>query len=848
MAGTSNKGFAEAFGEKKNALDHLQKDLANILPSMPGMPVAKFYDISIGIDFHPTVAPPSFGVPVPVPHIGMIFDIMAFVMAAVFPKPPTKDTNTDAGDDSKATDSGGEEGEYVDPDDNPVPPPEPPPASLSLMDLAQGMAPSVEVHGRWIGQAGISIQHLPGIILHALPTVPPMASSEMWMGSSTVLADGGPCTTQFHPALSCNIVGFPSILRKLKPPKPKVSLMAPTAMLTTIISFGKPVLVGGPPTIDLFQLGLKLGLKGLGKLGKAGGRFARKQANKIKAFNRAGRKFQVFIKRGVKNPKLKKILQFVKCRVFGEPVDAASGRVYHTNVDFELPGPIPLVWERTYYSDAEMDGPLGYNWHHGYNMGIYDMGDETFTLRLPDGRETALPYLDIGESGYYDRMEQLAWYRDKNGYHLEDGNGLLYFFEGPKNKEGYRMLSRMATKAGFEILFKYNREGSLLQITDSRNQKIFVDTDEEGRITCIYMISDEERTDLVRYRYDGNGNMVETLDALDVSKYFEYKGHLLTKLTNQSGLSFYWEYQGKGDDSKCIHTWGDGGILEYRFEYGNGVTRTVNSLGHKEEYYYDENKLIYKIVDANGGVTRQVYNGYQELEIVVNPQGFSTKTSFNEYGKPVSITDENGNSTGYRYDDRRRLTGVASPGGASLSMEYDKEDRLVKRTDPEGETFEYTYEGPNLKTVSDNRGNNINLQYNDWNDLVELTYSNGLHRTWEYDEAGRLISSRDVNGNYTHYGYDKADNLIRLEEPDGNVHFFEYNASGDMIKAKDKLHEVLFAYGPMGILKSRTQNERTVSFGYDRELQLRTIRNEEGEKYEFRLDGSGRVVKETGFV
>ena len=33
----------------------------------------------------------------------------------------------------------------------------------------------------------------------------------------------------------------------------------------------------------------------------------------------------------------------------------------YINVDFELPGPIPVVWERTYYSDAAVDGPLGFS-------------------------------------------------------------------------------------------------------------------------------------------------------------------------------------------------------------------------------------------------------------------------------------------------------------------------------------------------------------------------------------------------------------------------------------------------------------------------------------------------------
>ena len=317
------------------------------------MPAGKYFDLAIGIDFEPTIAPPC---PIfPVPHVGMVFDIMGAIMnaiASLLPPPPPADENT----------------------------------SLSLSSVAiavvNAMKPTVKVHNQWVNNAGTGILHLPGMIIHLLPLAKPISSSEMWMGSSTVLADGGPFSTQFHPALSCNLVGFPSLFRVNKAPRPKVALMLPTSMLLAILSGGAPVLVGGPPTIDLFQMLLKFGLKGLGKGMKKIGKKMDELLEHIKA----------------KNPKLAAILESANCRTFGEPVDAATGRVYHTNIDLELPGPIPLVWERTYYSDAEVDTSLGYNWHHSYNMGLYDMSNGFVTLRLSDGRETVFPNLHAGET------------------------------------------------------------------------------------------------------------------------------------------------------------------------------------------------------------------------------------------------------------------------------------------------------------------------------------------------------------------------------------------------------------------------------------------------------------------
>ncbi|MDN3693349.1 DUF6531 domain-containing protein [Chryseobacterium tructae] len=106
-------------------------------------------------------------------------------------------------------------------------------------------------------------------------------------------------------------------------------------------------------------------------------------------------------------------------------MDAATGRVYSTNTDIELSGPIPFIWQRTYYSDAEANGSLGYNWHHSYNMGLYDLGNDFASLRLSDGRETVVPLLDIGEK-YFNRKEQLTFTKDDKGYLLIDSDKLQY--------------------------------------------------------------------------------------------------------------------------------------------------------------------------------------------------------------------------------------------------------------------------------------------------------------------------------------------------------------------------------------------------------------------------------------
>ena len=182
---------------------------------------------------------------------------------------------------------------------------------------------------------------------------------------------------------------------------------------------------------------------------------------------------------------------------------------------------------------------------------------------------------------------------------------------------------------------------------------------------------------------------------------------------------------------------GDGGVMEYFIRYGKGYTHIRNGEGAETEYHYGEDKLIYKIVDANGGITRQQYNGYQELEITVNPEGYTRKTSYNEFGQPVRITDENGEDTFLSYDGNRNLVLLCTPGGKQLSWDYDGMDRVVSRTTLSGETVKYTYEGGVLHTITDGQGRVYTLTFNDRYDLELLRFPNGLFRRWEYDGRGQ---------------------------------------------------------------------------------------------------------------
>jgi len=129
----------------------------------------------------------------------------------------------------------------------------------------------------------------------------------------------------------------------------------------------------------------------------------------------------------------------------------------------------------------------------------------------------------------------------------------------------------------------------------------------------------------------------------------------------------------KKTGARCIHTWGDGGLLEGKIEYfpEKGFNIVTNSIGAKTTYYYTPDYIVTEIKDALGN---------------------SSFTDYTTYSEVYREIDEEGNMTGYTYDDRGNRTSVVLPDGAQYMYFYDDQDRLILANDPEGNSTQWTYD------------------------------------------------------------------------------------------------------------------------------------------------------------
>ena len=761
------------------------------------MLISKHFDPVIGIDIHILIIPPAGPVPIPHPHIALVFDPFDYVP-------------------------------FIG-------------ATVKVGGLPRSTA----------GTAGKPIPHIP---MGGPFAKPPMNENEIFMGSVTVLADGGPLSYTAVPSLSCHDIGLIAPPRKKKPKK-SFGMVLPTSVVLSI-PLGMPVMVGGAPTIDMMGLAMMGGFAALGGAFKKL-RKLQKKSKRMKKISKAihKRAKKAMDKLGVP-PNIRNKVHKGICTVTGHPVDVATGKMFTDHIDFSLPGPLPLVWERTWYSTSVYDGPLGHGWHHSYDVQLCEL-DNAVAVRLADGRSIAFPALDINEKAF-DRQERMTLFRDHEGYALDTADKQRYRFIPFNGHADHQVLVSLTHIAnGLGIQFFYDEKARLTRIIDSGYRPIHISYTDDNLIHKIYLPEPDPNVTrdhtnptffcAVEHHYQ-NGLLVRVDDALQQPLKYYYDHELMIKETFRSGLSFYFEYDRTDHHARCLRTWGDGGIYhrDIRYDIENRITYVGDSYRNVTVYHHD-GALPHKIIDPFGNTTLIEYNEHAQIVREVNPLGNATLYQYDERGNETKLIDPDGSSISLVYDEKDNLTETIDKLGNPWRYRYNGHGELIGKTDPLNHQITYLHEGGLLRTITDSAGTMIQLSYDQNANLVTISDGKSDQLVHHHDALGNLLSVRDNRNNLQRFHYDKLQRVVCIDEPDGNRRLFRYDAGDNIIHTKDQQHDVVMDYIGMGRLASRTQAGTTIRFEYDREELLAAILNEHGRVYQFEWDANKELIRESGF-
>ncbi|UOO83592.1 DUF6531 domain-containing protein [Neisseria dumasiana] len=561
----------------------------------------------------------------------------------------------------------------------------------------------------------------------------------------------------------------------------------------------------------------------------------------------------------------------------GRPVNPIHGLKFLENeTDFAFEGLMPLVWNRSYYSDQDGTGWLGEGWSIPGSRRI--IRDAAGLAYIDDqGRLFPLPEVDEDdEEPVLFESEQIWFSKNSDGHYVIaslNGSVSLRFAplavsEDDPNGDNCAELPLVAVEDanGNHQRFIYHPLTGLPQYIIDGNGRVFYlhfgnvadENSPKLRLLSVSLLdalpavgaAAQVGAALVRYEYSSSGDLLRVIGRDGVVKRsFTYQNNLMVSHTDAAGLTAYYEYSHYTPTGKVLRNWTSLGE-EWRFTYHDGYTEVTDVLGRTEQYHYDYNNELTKRVFADGSTNIMERDSLGRLLSHTDAMGRVTRYQYSNEGQIETIVRPDGAMLHFDYDDSYRLIRKSDAEGHYDSYTYDEAGNLLTHTDPLKHTTRFEYAGNGLLlSVTDPKGSTTEYHYDHNNQPDLITDCSGYQTKLAYTPEGQLARITDALGQHTEYHYDANRNLTLALYPDGSKETFRYDAADRLTAHTDgEGHTTAYEYGQDGLPTQRTNAlGHTFGYHYDQARRLIGLTNENGARYRFAYDVLDRLVAESGF-
>ena len=550
----------------------------------------------------------------------------------------------------------------------------------------------------------------------------------------------------------------------------------------------------------------------------------------------------------------------------GHPIDVATGELLIDQIDFRLPGPLPLIWQRNWSSRSTHDGDLGSGWSHPFDMALEPLPDHRLVqLRLPDGRLTFLPWAEPGLPSL-NTAERLILHREARGWRVAGYDGLNWHF--PAVAAGIAPLSAMVDAAGNAIILHRDATGRLHGITDSGGRELSVELDALGRILGIdgpHPDTPRERMRLVGYAYAADGSLATVTDARGSVTRYRSEAKLVVEEHRRGGLAFTfrWDDLMLGRNARVVETWGTDGLYYCRFDYvpHERVTIVTDDRGGETLYTYNRLDLVIRERDPLGHVRRWRWAQSGSLLEYRDGEDRITSFAYDEFGRLTAQSLPAEGSTRLVYAPLADNAPLASasfglpvaatlPAGGTQRFAYDDRGQLAAAEDPVGRVLRYLRDPRGLPlAVSDQEGLIARYGWDASGNLIRESDAREAGVDYAHDALGRVVARRG-DGEETRYARDANGNAVAVTRvSDGASVTLAYDAEDRAILHRDaRGRETRWDYAGLPFpVRRQASDGGVLRYEYDAVLNLAALINEKGERAEFHRDAADRLIEEIGF-
>jgi len=541
----------------------------------------------------------------------------------------------------------------------------------------------------------------------------------------------------------------------------------------------------------------------------------------------------------------------------GNPISIYNGNNIETEEDlrFASPNLKQLIFRRSYNSQSNRTGPLGYGWSHTYNVFLdpsYEFEGNLY-LKITDETGRGIYFEDAG-SGHY-----LGAFKESTTVEMEGSTYVWYRLDN--------------SRSGF------NPEGKLIWIEDEIGNRQNLTYDESNRIITV---TDAESGRVLTFNYNTD----------DLLEYIS--GPVTAAVPDGTRVSYDYDVH----QNLVSVTYADGSGFDYIYgdpEDLHNLTEKHNKMGHLlSAWTYDaQDRVIDSFTRDGRGVSIDYVS---ENEVTVTDAYGITRT----YG----VSD---------VDGRRRVTDIEGPsecpkcGNDVVRLEYDSALRvieveyangLINQYDdfdsqdnaqtvilavgtPEEKTITYTFHpeinaklsqtkasvlGTGNKVTIwdyDNDGNNIpnenptrllsrKIEWGFTTDTSGSVIPYEYITTYAHNSKGQVLSidgPLDGNQDTTAFTYDSASGDLQgvIRPLIGTTTYSGYDAAGQVGRVTDpNSNAQTYAYDGRGRINTITNeaDDSATTYNYNAAGELNSVTDADGITFDFIYNGSyGRLTR-----
>ncbi|MEU0092656.1 LamG-like jellyroll fold domain-containing protein [Kribbella sp. NPDC006257] len=315
-----------------------------------------------------------------------------------------------------------------------------------------------------------------------------------------------------------------------------------------------------------------------------------------------------------------------------------------------------------------------------------------------------------------------------------------------------------------------------------------------------------EVTPNAKVEYDGNGNVLKTIDPRGAETRFGYDRQNRVVLRDAP-----------------LGTNNDRAVWRYEYTGNGGLRKTTDPLGGVSESTYDDLDRVITATQVerkpvtDNFTTKFSYDEGDRLLSTTSPSGATSSTTYDTIGQPIKVVDPSNVVRQFGYDFLGRQIESADGLGRTTLTGYDLANRVVQSTDLDASQNElrkslYTFDADNnLLTAKPPVGGTVSYTYDALGQLVRqqepTSSTQTITTTFGYDAAGNQTRYTDGRGNSTYTtvntlgltesviepstaahpaaadrtwttSYDVAGNAVKLAEPGGVNRTRTFDAAG----------------------------------------------------------------------